>query len=164
MNAQEYGYKYANSGYQRTVRVLARRGLAIDRARDLAQSAWTLGLQHLGSLKDDGRIDFWIDTIASNQWCSSIRRDARFDSLEGHAEPARDFPLNADVLDVRRVLSGLNSRQRRLLVGFHIEGRSCGELAEEEKSSAAAIYWALKRARVAFRESYSMHHTKRRPE
>lgn len=154
MNAQEYGYKYAKSGYRRTVRILARRGLTIDRAHDLAQAAWTRGLEHLESLRDDGRIDFWIDAIAKNQLRSSIRRDARLDSLEGHAEPVRDFPLNPDVLDVRRVLSCLTSRQRWLLVGFYIEGHSCIELAEQDKTSDSAIYWALKRARDAFRASY----------
>jgi DNA-directed RNA polymerase specialized sigma24 family protein len=63
-------------------------------------------------------------------------------------------------LDVRRVLAGLNSRQRRLLVGFYIEGRSCSELAEQEKTSTPAMHWALKRARAAFRESYLKHSQK----
>lgn len=130
-------------------------------ADDLAQDSF-VRLYQRGSMPEDPAA--WLVTVAHNLFRDerrNVRRRSRLLELRGHEERADSEPQAADaavlaeerVLDVRRALERLDTRDRRLLLLRH-EGYSYREIAEALGLAAGSIGTMLVRATAAFTRAF----------
>jgi len=109
----------------------------------------------------------WLSTVARNL-CIDQRalhrnwRERTLDEdpvLDVTTSESVDPEVHAVAVDgwdrVSQALAQLNSRERRLLVQKHLEGRGVREMAQIEGIHVEALKSALRRARRAFHESYT---------
>lgn len=99
----------------------------------------------------------WLLTVASNLAFNHFRAEGRRSSREtreaGLASIAAQSADIDDVLDVRRVLGGLDERDRIVLMLRH-SGFSYAEVAEAVDIAPSSVGTILARAQRRFREAY----------
>jgi RNA polymerase sigma factor (sigma-70 family) len=94
----------------------------------------------------------WLLTVASNLAYNHFRSEThRLDRERGLTGP-EDADVD-DVIDVRRVLAGLDSRDRAVLM-LRCSGFSYAEIAEAVGLAASSVGTTLARAQHRFREAY----------
>ena len=95
----------------------------------------------------------WLLTVASNLAYNHFRTEGRRGARETSAHvPPRTADVD-DVLDVRRVLAELDSRDRMVLMLRH-SGFSYAEVAEAVGIAPTSVGTILARAQRRFREAY----------
>lgn len=94
----------------------------------------------------------WLLTVASRLAYNQLRSDNRRREREEAPEAATDGDLDA-VLDVRRALSELDTRDRVVLLLRH-SGFSYAEIAEATELAPASVGTTLARAQRRFRTAY----------
>src|SRR6202050_5191044 len=100
MTRDEYGQAYQR-GFELTIRLLRSRGAQSDRAREVAQAAWTLGWERLSQLRNDSFVRTWVNTIALNVYRRILRREPVYGALpELHTKAT----ANLAAIDVARIL------------------------------------------------------------
>lgn len=104
-------------------------------ARDAVQDAWVSAWQHIGSLRDPGRFDAWLDQIVVNTCRSGLRKRGRVreialgETFDIQApQPGPDDITEREAL--QRAFNRLSIDQRTLLVLHHLERRSLATIAE----------------------------------
>jgi RNA polymerase sigma-70 factor (ECF subfamily) len=137
------------------VRALARRGLtragrSTDEAEDIVQDA-LLAIHLKRHTWDESQpLLPWVHAITSYKLIDTLRRRGARDHvvLDDLAEdlPAEAAPDVATTIDRARLISGLSDRQRRIVEGIAIEGRSAREIAAGLDMSEGAVRVALHRA------------------
>lgn len=145
------------------LRAVVRRGLAVagrprEDCEDIVQE--TLLAMHL-------KRDTWDETQPLEPWLRAIARHKLVDHLR-----RRGFTDHVDIddhvgtlaapaageegagADARQMLAGLPERQRRIVEGISIEGRSAREVGARLGMSEGAVRVALHRALKALAEAY----------
>ena len=91
----------------------------------------------------------WLRTVARNLLVTHFRRSGREVPAAIEAtEPVRS-EASVDRVAVRQGLEELGEPRAQLLHGFHVEGRTVGEMAAERRLSERAVEGRLRRARKA---------------
>ncbi len=154
MTCDEYGQMY-QQGFLRTVRLLQGRGASMNRAEDLAQTAWMQGWRKLDQLRDLSLLTGWINTIAMNFHRREGAREARYEELSGLESSAFVDPVS-DRLDVAKILNTSRPRDRKLFEQ-QLDGLTIQEIADQLGLSATATRIRLFRARRAARGRLDRH-------
>jgi RNA polymerase sigma-70 factor (ECF subfamily) len=157
MTEEGFGQAY-RKGFTGTVRLLRSRGASIDRAEDVAQTAWLQGWQKLGQLRNEAMIGGWINAIAINYHYRRSRQESRFQpltELEGDVgvDPA---PLDIARMDAAKILK-LCRPGDRILFQHQLSGLNTKEIARKQRVSTTAIRIRLLRARRAVRVNMEDH-------
>jgi RNA polymerase sigma-70 factor (ECF subfamily) len=148
-----------------------------ERARDLAQEAWTRLLRARTMLRPEGNFAGYVTTIATNIWRDQNRLNRNAAALADH----RLLPLDArsstddgdsvalgdtvpDVhghsseeelnlkLDVDRALSRMTPQLREVLVARYVDGESAAEIAERFGRTQQTITAWLRQAAREMKE------------
>ena len=146
MTREEYGQAYQR-GYDLTIRLLLSRGAPRDRAREVAQAAWTRGWERLSQLRNDSLVGTWVNTIALNVYRSVLRSERAFQSLP---EFYTGTGVNLAAIDLNRILKFCAPRDRALLE-LQMQGDTAEEIARKQGVTETAIRIRLLRARRAAR-------------
>jgi DNA-directed RNA polymerase specialized sigma24 family protein len=146
MTRDEYGQAY-QIGFESTIRLLLSRGAPSDRAREVAQAAWTRGWERLSQLRNDRLVRIWVNTIALNVYRSVLRREPAYQPLP---ELSTRADVNFAAIDVARILKICRPCDRALLEQ-HMRGFTIEEIAHKQGASETAIRIRLLRARRAAR-------------
>lgn len=146
MTRDEYGQAYQR-GFELTVRLLLSKGSERDRAREVAQAAWTRGWERLSQLRDDNLVGTWVNTIALNVYRSILRSEPAYQALP---ELRAKAGVNLAAIDVARILKICRPCDR-LLLEQQMHGVTAEEIARKHGVSETAIRIRLLRARRAAR-------------
>lgn len=122
--------------------------------------------KELPNFRGDSRITTWLYAITVNQVQSARRREKfralfRANSEQMYAVPdlaegaSETLERAETVRRLHRVLEGLSSKYRQVLVLFELEGRSGQEVAEMMQAPVERIWVWLHRARAAFSTAMS---------
>ena len=152
MSREEYGRAY-QYGYDLTVRLLVRRGVAPEIAREAAQAAWVRGWERLAQLRDDRLVVNWINTIALNLYRSRLREPAFEELPELRSAPR----LNLAAIDMALILKICAPNDRRLLEQ-QMSGVTTEEVAQRTGLTRTAIRIRWLRARRAARSRLERRH------
>ena len=147
MTREEYGLAYQR-GYDLTIRLLLSRGAPRNRAREVAQAAWTRGWERLSQLRNDSLVGTWVNTIALNVYRSVLRSEPAYQTLP---ELSTKAGVNLAAIDVARILKICRPRDRVLLIE-QMRGVTAEEIARKQGVSETAIRIRLLRARRAARK------------
>lgn len=145
------------------LRGTARRGLAAagrprDDSEDVVQE--TLLAMHLkrDTWDDSQPIEPWLRAIARHKLVDHLRRRGFTDhvDIEVYAEMLQAPPTGEEggTLDAARLLATLPARQRDIVSGISIEGRTAREVAGRLGMSEGAVRVALHRALKALSVAY----------
>jgi RNA polymerase sigma factor (sigma-70 family) len=151
MTRDEYGIAFQQD-FERTIGSLAARGVRSDDAREIAQAAWTRGLERICQLRNEQSVIEWVNTITRRRLLTSFRQNRLVDLSQMKHEPAAAPSVNLAAIDVRRALQECKPHERKLLEDFYWRGYSSHEFATQTGKSVGAIHAALCRARKALRE------------
>ena len=121
----------------------------LDSARDAAQSAWSIALRRLGTLRGHGQLRAWLATIAANEARQALRKKrvrvvvdiSEIVDLRADDDPSDAIPM----LDLARALSHLNPDDRTLLALRFVAGLDSGEIAAQLGISASGVRSRLSR-------------------
>ena len=143
---------------------LFRLALAITRshadARDATQEACVKAWQALPRLRDQGRVDAWLNQIVVNAARMAVRSRSRRQVREisrdddtgaalrePSAPPEVERLPDADV--IRRAFERLDGTTRALLVLHYVEGTPLADIARSTGSPTGTVKWRLSNARKA---------------
>jgi len=135
-------------GYNMTVRFLASRGVADDKAQEAAQAAWAKGWERREKLRNPKMVITWVNSIALNLVRNWMRREKRNEELPELSKSAESKPA---ILDVRRSLRRCKDNDRALLERHYLEGYTSAELADALHCNSGAVRVRLLRARRRLR-------------
>jgi RNA polymerase sigma factor (sigma-70 family) len=132
-----------------TRRLLGSSPAADDAAQDAALRAW----RHRGRCRTPGAPEPWIKTIARREALRTLAQCSDL-SIEDHdvADTRQELTDLVDSLDVRRALSGLDSQDRRLLIGHYWQDLPNSELAMQLGLAEATVRVKLHRLRRRLRD------------
>jgi len=127
-------------------------------AEDVTQETWLRAVREWRRKGVPDRPIAWLTTVARNLLLNELRRQRPLPldamaiaALEAaHGDAATDSPDPAAI--VERALARLPDAQRRLLVAFHLEGRSVRQIAAACAISERATEGRLRRARKKLRK------------
>lgn len=135
-------------GYPMTLRFLLSRGASTDIAEEVTQAAWVKGWECLNQLQRPHMIGAWVNSIAKNMLKNRLRSDQK---LEGLTESSKAAWPTLMSVDVKRVLTGCDNRDSRILHGYYIEGYTAEELARQVGLTPVTVRVRLLRLRRALR-------------
>ena len=121
----------------------------LDTARDAAQSAWSIALRRLGTLRGHGQLRAWLATIAANEARQALRKGrvrivvdiSETIDLPAGGDPADQIPT----IDLTRALSHLGPDDRTLLALRFVAGLDSNEIAGQLGMSASGVRSRLAR-------------------
>lgn len=144
------------------LRVVARRGLAAagrprEDSEDIVQE--TLLAMHLkrDTWDETQPLEPWLRAIARHKLVDHLRRRGFTDhvDIDDHADTlAAPSVEEGSAADMQRILAGLPERQRRIVEGISIEGRSAREIGGRLGMSEGAVRVALHRALKVLADAY----------
>ena len=129
-------------------------------AEDLTQQTFAIACQHLGQLKDPGRVSGWLYRIARNSFLKSNRRKRPVvaSALEVDVDQVRDQQSNATEVEhlvdaeyVQAALNQLDPPQRAVLMMFYFEELSYKEIASRLNVQLGTVMSRLSRAKEKLR-------------
>ncbi len=151
MTRDAYGLAF-QGGFDSTVRLLLARGAFSERAREVAQSAWSRGWERLEQLRDERFVLTWVNAIALNLYRNVLRSEMAYQALPKlYSNPN----VNVAAIDVARILKICRPDDRRLLEQ-QLSGASVEEIATKRGETAAAVRLRLHRARRAARKGIEL--------
>jgi DNA-directed RNA polymerase specialized sigma24 family protein len=118
MTRDEYGIAFQQD-FERTIGSLAARGVRSDDAREIAQAAWTRGLERICQLRNEQSVIEWVNTITRRRLLTSFRQNRLVDLSQMKHEPAAAPSVNLAAIDVRRALQECKPHERKLLEDFY---------------------------------------------
>ena len=118
-------------------------------ARDAVQSAWAIAWRRIGSVRDASQIRAWLVAVAANEARQAVRRQRRIhvaDIADANALIGGDDPADRiSVVDLRRVLRGLDADDRTLLALRYVAGLDSTGIAAHLGGSASGVRTRLAR-------------------
>jgi RNA polymerase sigma-70 factor (ECF subfamily) len=141
-------------------RLIARHGDAMRRvafviagdwalAEDAVQAAWTIAWRKLGSVRDEGRVEPWLVSIAANETRRLLRSRRRRTIVEMAATTDAAFgrdPADAiDLVDLTNALRRLSTDERSLIAMRFVAGLDSTEIGEVTGMSASGVRTRLAR-------------------
>lgn len=149
---EDFGAAY-EQGSRRTVRFLRSRGVPLESAQDIAQTAWLRGWERLYQLRDEKLLGTWINTIALNTYRRAIFRDRMVQQLS-ESSRAETFIgetfINEASIDLNRLINNCRPADRSSLEA-QLAGITPKEIATADGVSQVAIRVRFARARRAVR-------------
>ena len=133
-----------------TRRLLGATTAADDAAQEAAIRAW----RHQGRCQTPARPEPWVRAIARREALRALaqRSELSIDNCQV-ADTRQDMSDLPATLDVRRALSGLQSQDRRLLIGHYWQDLPNSELAEQLGLAEVTVRVRLHRLRRRLRET-----------
>ena len=128
-------------------------------ARDAVQSAWATAWRQIGSLRDPRQIRPWLVAIAVNEARQARRRRRRqpvIDISEAVSVKAGADPISAEVMDLRRVLQGLNPEELGLLAMRFTAGLDSATIGRQLGISASGVRSRLARLLERLRDDLAL--------
>jgi len=116
-----------------------------ERARDIAQDAFTELFVRWPKISRYERPDAWVRRVAIRMAIRMLKREGRRSALERHLDPS-SAPQPIDI-DTMRAISQLPAIQRAAIVLFYFEDRPIAEVADILATSPSATKVGLHRAR-----------------
>ncbi len=147
--SQDFFASAYRAGFRTTLRFLQSKGVNVQEAEDVAQSAWTQGWEARAQLLNPAAIVPWVNTIAYHQLCSMHRRPEKHVPLTGLEDAAGVGP--AAKADARTLLSHCSPRDRVLLILRYFEGMDIREIAALQGLSEIAVRVRIHRCQVGLR-------------
>lgn len=149
MTNQKYAEAYT-SGYQKTVRFLLSRGVALPSAEESAQAAWARGWEKRAHLKKESRILQWVNSIALNCFRGRYRKEGVEVEL-----PPHDFAVSpenrAARVDLQKSAAECQDNDWNLLTACYVEGYSSVEIARKMDLSPVTVRVRMSRAKSRLR-------------
>jgi len=155
MTRERYGDVYSNGGYLQTVRFLQAQGVNSDMAREIAQAAWVRGWERHSQLNVEGRVVEWVNSIARNQFVSTLRHERNLCPLSAANDRTVSPAVNLAVIELNHALRMCTNRQQELLENVYVLGYSNSDLAKRSGQSLGSVHSKLSRARRAVRKYMS---------
>src|SRR5262245_13760790 len=100
-------------------------------ADDAAQEAAIRAWRHQSRCRDPARPEPWIARIARREALRVLSRrvDASLSDDDRQADPRQELSDFAEILDLRRAMSGMDGQDTRLLIGYYWQDLPHSELA-----------------------------------
>lgn len=149
---EDFGTAY-EQGCRRTVRFLRSRGVPLESAQDIAQTAWLRGWERLYQLRDEKLLGTWINTIALNTYRRAIFRDRMVQQLSESSRADTyigETFINEASIDLARLINNCRPADRSSLEA-QLAGITPKEIATADGVSQVAIRVRFARARRAVR-------------
>lgn len=143
MNQEQYAAAYQH-GYPKTIHFMLSRGISRALSEELAQAAWARGWECREQVRDVGKVNSWVNSIALNLLRSSFRR-ARTSELP--ADMAVTPQTSPQTIDAQRLLMACSAADRKLIEGYYMAGYTSFELGRQLGCSAVAVRVRLLRLR-----------------
>jgi RNA polymerase sigma-70 factor, ECF subfamily len=128
--------------------------------RDAVQSAWTIAWRRIGSLREPSQVRAWLIAIAANEARQAVRRRRRVTIVDLSNEVARADGAGADdtldLVDLQRVLQGLNAEDRSLLAMRYAAGLESGDIARHLGMTASGVRSRLARLLDRLRQELAL--------
>jgi len=142
---------------------LARIALAIvgehELADDAVQSAWIKAWRKLPSVRDTGRIRYWLISICVNEARQALRSQRRARvvelTLDQPAADRADPAVGVGRLDLHRAMAQLSVDDRSLLALRYVAGIDAGDIGALTGRSASGTRARLSRLTKQLREDLS---------
>jgi RNA polymerase sigma-70 factor (ECF subfamily) len=130
-------------------------GSANSAVEDAAQEATIRAWRHRARCRDPSRPERWIAAIARREAlrAGSRRREQPLDARRDIADARQDLSELPDLLAVRRAVSGLDRRDRQLLLGHYWQDLPNAELATQLGLAEVTVRVRLHRLRRLLRET-----------
>jgi RNA polymerase sigma-70 factor, ECF subfamily len=123
-------------------------------ADDAAQEATLRAWRHRGRCRSPDSPESWLRTIARREALRTMVKLGDVASENGEfADTRQDVPDLIGRLDVRRAVRGLNSQERRLLIGHYWQDLPDSELAMQLGLAEATVRVKLHRLRRRLRDT-----------
>jgi RNA polymerase sigma-70 factor, ECF subfamily len=125
-------------------------------AQDVAQEAFLIAYQKLGSLRNGSTFGSWVLKIARRYACRSARHMARAVQLEAgnaHPSPSRDDRLTDDQEELLAAVARLPEHERVVLVLHYFQEHSVKAVAEATQRPLGTVTKQLSRALRRLRNS-----------
>lgn len=135
-----------------------------ERARDLSQETFLRVFRHAAGYRTHSRFTTWLYHIARNVARDELRTRKRRPQLcTGSEQGLSEAPSQAHAVEERvaqreavmAALSGLNERDRQLIVLRDLESRSYEEIAELMDMRLGTVKSGLSRARARFARRFA---------
>ncbi len=137
MNAEQYASAYSAGGFQATVRMMLGRGMQPERAEDIAQTAWTRGLENLHQYRGDSAVTTWVARIAINEARDQWRRlDPTIPMPDKF-----DMPVAVDhdtAIDVETAMRRIGHARTKRVLELRLSGLTFEEIDQAEGIRAGA--------------------------
>jgi RNA polymerase sigma-70 factor (ECF subfamily) len=128
-------------------------------AEDAVQEAFVRASRHWARIREYDLPDAWVRRVAIREALSGIRRRRRrLAALMRLVPPPAAPELSADGVDLRRAMARLPSRQREVLVLFHVVELPVEEIAVQLRVPAGTVKSRLARGRAALARLLDEHH------
>ncbi len=150
MTKDDFASAY-EAGRHSTVRLLLSKGLMIEEAEELAQSAWARGWEARHQLKEEDRVVQWVNSIAINTMFNEMRRLKRYEPLDDASTRAARPVAVSDKIDAEKLLSQCSGLDRSLMVHRFAGGFDMEEIATMHGLSGVATRVRIHRAKLALR-------------
>jgi len=143
--SQYYMDRILGFAYNRT----GDRSKAEDLAQDIIVEILT-GLTRASEIRD---FDAWVWSVARYTYChwlekQSGRYEVRLTGIEAFADEVDSHLLSEEEINaLRREIGFLSNSQRRTIIMYYYEGRSCDEIARTLKIPVGTVKWRLFDAR-----------------
>ncbi len=119
-------------------------------AQDAVQITFMKAYQKRKRFQAGTSLSSWLYRIAYRTCVDLLRRKKRFPALASLAEEREDQVAYETNQDIKEALLKLSIKERALLYGRIMEGRSYGELARIHKASEATIRKRYERTKKKF--------------
>lgn len=128
-----------------------------DRAEDLCQAACAQACERIAQLRDPGRFESWLFSIAINNCRRHLRDTARAPLSEAPADPIRHSVLSSLIrretaLSLALAIDRLPILLREALILHHINGIPYAQMAEICAASVNALQVRCHRAKALLRQ------------
>jgi RNA polymerase sigma factor (sigma-70 family) len=154
MTCESYASAY-KKGLTSTIRLLRSKGLLLDDAEELAQSAWVRGWEAREQLKHADLVVNWVNTIAIRKMCTEKRRANRHEELEDE-QISTAAPMTAKI-DAERLLQKCSTLDRSLIKHRYAGGFAMEQIAKMHGLTAVGARVRIHRAKSALRRFASSH-------
>ena len=134
--------------YQLVLRMLA--GAEHD-AEDVVQETWIRATEALAGFRWEAAFGTWLTGIGINVARGLLRKQGRWQPLDGAAEPWRPPPRDGERIDLERAIALLPAGYRAVLVLHDVEGYTHEEIGERLGIAPGTSKSQLSHARKALR-------------
>lgn len=150
MTRDTYSEAYQR-GFPSTVRFLLAKGVVLDEAEEVAQSAWVRGWEARDQLKDDDCVLPWVNSIAYRTLCNEKHRANRQQELTEVCDHCSGPAACTAKVDADRLMTHCSPLDRSLLLHRYAGGFDMQEIARRHGLSCVGARVRIHRTKLALR-------------
>ena len=154
MTRDAYSTAYQR-GFSSTVRFLLAKGVILDEAEEVAQSAWVRGWEARDQLKDDDCVLPWVNSIAYRTLCNEKHRANRLQELSDICDQHKGPSTCTAKVDADKLMTYCSPLDRSLLIHRYAGGFDMQEIARRHGLSCVATRVRIHRTKLALRRQLS---------